>query len=545
MKNTVAYLFRLLLSSLTLVFLADSSIGQGTVEMEFSDSESSAPISARLSFTKSPRKVPRPKKLLNTGEQWLAERNFQLSLPNGEYEFFVQRGPEFKEIRGGFTIESKAKDIVGVEVPRAVDMHAESWYSGDHLSSLPVNVLKRWQAADALDLAISIAKEAANLEEELQADAEDIGLQLTLKSHRVDWQNGSILIHSDSVLQNNATVQNVETELQTTDLSVSMLDSAQAFQRIAQAKNDGDWVELLSPWQRDVPLLLATDQIRAVQILSEGNRPVSDDRIAFSKTNAGKFLEGKVQSTRGKERFPTPIFAPVPVDDEIRYTNARGLGSMTEFLYWQMLEAGFRIAPTAGSHFGSNDSRLGYNRVYVFAEEPPTPTTWMNSIHQGRTTVTNGPLLRTLVNGQPPGSVQASYRGQPISVDIAVSLTVREPVDYLDVIFNGETIYSAKLEDHYKKGEFPPLEIDKSGWLVVRVITGHDKGYRLATTAPFYFEFDNQPRKTRSAVDFFQSWLTRSVESIEKDDTESTILDPYLEQAKRFWSDQRESCTVD
>jgi len=126
-----------------------------------------------------------------------------------------------------------------------------------------------------------------------------------------------------------------------------------------------------------------------------------------------------------------------------------------------------------------------------------------------------------------------------------VSLTVREPVDYLDVIFNGETIYSAKLEDHYKKGEFPPLEIDKSGWLVVRVITGHDKGYRLATTAPFYFEFDNQPRKTRSAVDFFQSWLTRSVESIEKDDTESTILDPYLEQAKRFWSDQRESCTVD
>ena len=52
--------------------------------MEFSDSDSSAPVSARMSFTKSPKKVIRPRKLLQAGEQWLAEEKFPLSLPNGE-----------------------------------------------------------------------------------------------------------------------------------------------------------------------------------------------------------------------------------------------------------------------------------------------------------------------------------------------------------------------------------------------------------------------------------------------------------------------------
>jgi hypothetical protein len=65
-------------------FLPISLFGQGSVEMEFSDSDSSAPVSARMSFTKSPKKVIRPRKLLQAGEQWLAEEKFPLSLPNGE-----------------------------------------------------------------------------------------------------------------------------------------------------------------------------------------------------------------------------------------------------------------------------------------------------------------------------------------------------------------------------------------------------------------------------------------------------------------------------
>ena len=159
--------------------------------------------------------------------------------------------------------------------------------------------------------------------------------------------------------------------------------------------------------------------------------------------------------------------------------------------------------------------------------------------------VTNGPLLRAQVNSLPAGSVHASYRGQPIPIDISVSLTVREPVDYLDVIFNGETIYSAELEDHYKKGEFPPIEIEESGWLVIRVVTAHEKGYRLATTAPFYFVFDDMPRVSRRSIDFFEQWLSVAADDIANKGQALETMKPWIQSAKEYWTSKRNQCTVE
>jgi len=158
--------------------------------------------------------------------------------------------------------------------------------------------------------------------------------------------------------------------------------------------------------------------------------------------------------------------------------------------------------------------------------------------------VTNGPLLRTLINGVPPGAVQAVYDGEPLPLSIAVSLAVREPVDYLDVVFNGETLYSAKLEEHYRKGEFPEITIDKSGWLVIRVITEHEEGYRMATTAPFYYEVDGKPRISRRAVEFFQAWLARSVARIEQDETLASDYRTSIERAQQFWADRLEQANA-
>jgi hypothetical protein len=106
-------------------------------------------------------------------------------------------------------------------------------------------------------------------------------------------------------------------------------------------------------------------------------------------------------------------------------------------------------------------------------------------------------------------------------------------------VFNGTTIYSAKLEDHFQKGEFPPIEITEPGWLVVRVITSHDKGYRLATTAPFYFEFDDQRRINREAVQFFQQWLDAAISDI----SSQQQLEEYgeaIDKARTFWQSKLE-----
>lgn len=523
-------------------------VAQGSIDMEFVDSASGEPILARMMFTKSTRRVTRPKKLLFSDNQWLAEPKFPLSVPNGDFEFIVRRGPEFTEIRGGFTIQPKSKDVVLVEVPRAIDMHAEHWYSGDHLSSLPIGSLSCWQQADAVDLVVSVAppeepqtvaakptkptkpsKSKDGFEEPMVNNSESLGLKLNTRSRLLDWQHGSILLHREPPTAQPAT-----------------LTAAMTFELLDKAKNtEGVIPELVRLWDRDVPILLGNEAIRSVQLLSTFNRPNSDDRLVLASEKGSKTLRGKIQITRGKERIASELFAPIGAEEELKFKDARAVGRLNEFLYWQMLEAGFRLTPTASSDFAVNETHVGYNRVYIYSEEQPTEATWWQAISQGRTVVTNGPLLRASVNAMPPGSVQASYRGQPIPIDIGVSLSVREPVDYLDVIFNGETMYSAKLEDHYKRGEFPPMEIDQSGWLVIRVITAHEKGYRLATTAPFYFEFDGKPRLSRRAVDFFEVWLAKSKAAITADPKELEQMRPWIANAEQFWKLRRVECNVE
>ena len=526
-------------------FFASNCAGQGAVQLEFADKESGEPVSARIFFTKSAKKLTRPRKVLFAGDQWLAEKRFPLTSPSGDFEFTVQRGPEFSEIQGGFTIEPRAKDTVRIDVPRSISMRDEKWYSGDHFSPLPPSELRRWQFADAIDLAVSVETKPVTkpgspktaIESKVRTSKPDdshsaslVGLGLGSVSRLMQWEHGAVLLHSSGPR---------ESESNTKPVSVDML------QWLDDAKNRTDLVaELVRPWSRDVPFLLASDSIRSVQILSSCNRPGGDDRIVMGKEPAKRIL-GKVILTNGKDKTASEVFAPFEQDETVRFKDARGLGKLSEAIYWQMLEAGLNITPTAGSGFDNNDTHVGYNRVYAFSDTTPSATSWWQAIHQGRTFVTNGPLLRASINGMPPGSLQTSYRSQSISLDIAVSLSVRDPVDYLDVVFNGDTIYSAKLEDHYKRGEFPPIEIDRSGWLVIRVVTEHNKGYRYATTAPFYFVFDSKPRISKKAVSFFQRWQKSAEANLAESPDERTKYEPWITRSNTFWESRLRDSNAD
>lgn len=420
-------------------------------------------------------------------------------------------------------------------------MRDEKWYSGDHFSPLPPNELRRWQFADAVDLAVSAESKPATkpgspktaIESKVKTSKSDdsqspnlVGLGLGSVSRFLQWEHGAVLLHGNGQRDGNG---------QREIASNASHDSVDAFQWLDDAKNRTDLVaELVRPWSRDLPLLLASDSIRSVQILSSCNRPGGDDRIVLVKETVKRTL-GKALLANGKDKTTSEIFAPFEQDETVRFKDARGLGKLSEAIYWQMLEAGLRITPTAGSGFDGNDTHVGYNRVYAYCDSAPNDASWWQAIAQGHTFVTNGPLLRASINGLPPGSVLSSFRSQNISLDIAVSLAVRDPVDYLDVVFNGDTIYSAKLEEHYKRGEFPPIEIDKSGWLVIRVVTEHSKGYRYATTAPFYFVFGGRPRVSKKGVSFFQQWQKAAEASLAESADELIKYQPWIDRSNTFW----------
>ena len=519
-----------------------------SIDMEVVDDPSGEGVSARLKFVVGDKRVVRPRNLLVQSEWWLAEPSFSITPKGGEFEFLAQRGHEFSDLRGGFKMEKKTRDVVTVEIPRSTDMHAENWYSGDHHATLELTPLARWQRADAVDFVVGqkqtsgmpdasdaktspptrrpASKSAKNATEALVAstDPNIVGLGLQSESPLLHSRHGPVLLHgwpSKDADSNGASVDNL----------------AMLMERLQSIPPSSTIVpELTSPWTRDVPILLSTQGIRSVQLLSSVNRPLADEPMVFV-TGDPKGVFGRVQITRGKERIGIPVYAPFSKEDRLRFKGGRGVGILAEQLYWTMLESGLRLTPTAGTGFGSGDTYLGYNRTYTHHEEPPDTQRWLQSIVSGRTTITNGPLLRTLINQQTPGSTQTSTVGVPIELDIVVSLSVRDPVDYLDVIFNGETIYSAKLEDHYKRGEFPPLKIEESGWLVVRVVTAHEKGYRYTSTAPFYFEFDSQRRISKKAVQFLMGWLRNAEEAV-RNTKEWDEYAKHVDSATTFWQSQ-------
>jgi len=492
-----------------------------SIEVTFLDKTTGEKIASRVEFTKPFSKAPRPRNALVAGRQLLVEGTAVFTPAPGAYEFMVRRGPEFSEIRSGFEIERNAQDAFDVVVPHKVPMRNEGWYSGDLLSPMAPELLSRWMRADDLDVVVTTLiaeRRKPSGEVPVDFDAKPDGSRRTAKKvdeiepadsgkeklkalnhvqQKSHWfqkpGQGGVLVHR---LEEQALALEPSTSFALLDQFDSQVSS---------------FTELTRPWERDVPLLLATEKIDAIQLLSSHLSP--DTAI--------------------------PLTSTIRNPDSLRFKGKKGLARLSEYIYWQMLEAGFRLPPTAGSGFdGTTPTHLGYNRVYVwFAPNSPRDAgTWWSQLRAGHSMVTNGPLLRATINGQPAGSIHPSYSPQPISLDIELELTVRDPVEYLDVIFNGKAIYQARLEDHAKRGQFPPLSIQESGWLVLRVVTEHEDSYRMATTAPFYFEFDSQPRISKSAVQFFQDWLTDSRSQIEKDASLQASHQVPLANAKEFWN---------
>ena len=107
-----------------------------------------------------------------------------------------------------------------------------------------------------------------------------------------------------------------------------------------------------------------------------------------------------------------------PRDSKL-YPGPLGNGQWSEDIYYHLLNCGVRIAPSAGSASGVLPNPVGYNRVYVHCGSQLDYQTWWEGLRAGRVIVTNGPLIRPLVNGKLPGHVFLRQRGQHRRISIA------------------------------------------------------------------------------------------------------------------------------
>jgi hypothetical protein len=122
-------------------------------------------------------------------------------------------------------------------------------------------------------------------------------------------------------------------------------------------------------------------------------------------------------------------------------------------VWYDVLNTGFRVAPTAGTDYGSVLCLPGRERFYTQVSEPLTYKAWLEGVGRGRTFVTNGPVLEFRIQGKGIGDEVVLGKPGPVLVEARVRFDpARDEVQRLEVIQNG-----ALLRSCYRGG--PPAQI--------------------------------------------------------------------------------------
>ena len=213
-------------------------------------------------------------------------------------------------------------------------------------------------------------------------------------------------------------------------------------------------------------------------------------------------------------------------------------------VWYDVLNAGFRLAPTAGTDYPAGDatrvSLPGRERFYTQVEGPLTPDNWLEGVRRGRTFATNGPMLEFRVNGKSMGAEIALSKPASVEIEGRVQFDpARDEVDRLEVVENGQVVRSvprdggaAEIRCRFQH------TVQDSGWLALRAV-GKKVGERrlflprydfytlpsLAHSAPIYVTRKKAPGRAsqRGGRSSLQTWIARL------DDLKARLSDDRLE----------------
>ncbi len=477
----------------------------GEVEIRAVDGNTGKPIAVRMHLSNQRGRPVKPPKLPFWHDHFVFLGKVVLDLPPGRYTFEMDRGPEYQLRSGHFLVQRGATDNKEVTMHRFVDMKQEGWWSGDlHIHRPPEDVPVLMLAED-LHVAPIItwwndknAWQDKPLPDPLLVQFDNDRFYHLLAGE--DERGGGALLYFNlpKPLQ---LVSNSQREYPS---PVDFLRQAREFENIH--------VDIEKPFWWDMPVWVATGMVDSIGLAN--NHLLRDGMLP--------------NEAWGKPR------------DTMLYPPPLGTGRWSQDIYYKLLECGIRIAPSAGSASGVLANPVGYNRVYVHCGPELTYESWWEGLRAGRVVVTNGPLLRPLVNGQLPGHVFRGTKGQLIELSMQLNLSLRDRVDYLEVIQNDKVVHEVRLEDYRdRKGTLPPVEFTESGWMLVRAVTNNPKTYRFASTGPYYVQFDETPRISRSAAQFFLDWVNERIDKLDLNDAAQRIeVLKYHEQARVYWQDK-------
>ncbi len=544
---------RRLFTMIALCLLLRPAAGRGAdgkLLLTVVDAKTQKPVACRMHLM-GPGK--RPKRIEGApfwSDHFVFPGKITLDLPAGFYTFELERGPEYYNVTGNFTIERTADDSKRVELRRVVDMSGEGWWSGDLYLRRDVRDLELVMLADDLHVAEAVTwwndkndLAGKNFSFQGAAKTPQLGKERLPKERLVKFDEdrayelcaGGFTRGGSEILcfhlpepptLHTAAAKGTVPFLLTQKSGQSPNDEypslAQVLQQIKRndagplphpgplPEGEGElpWVDAAASYSWDLPMLVANGLIDSVEVANShfGRKAMLPD------------------AKLGKPR------------DMNSYAGPFGYARWSQDVYFKLLDCGLRLPPTAGSGSGMSPNPAGYNRVYVHLDSSFDYGQWWKNLKAGQAVVSNGPLLRAKVENELPGHTFQGKEGQELELQIGLTLTTREPISYLEIVQDGQVRQSIRFEDYVKEGRLPPLHFKHSGWFLLRVVGEAPETYRFAMTAPFFVEFGGKPRISRKSAQFFLDWVYERARQIKiADPRQRGEVMEYHRKARDFW----------
>ena len=227
-------------------------------------------------------------------------------------------------------------------------------------------------------------------------------------------------------------------------------------------------------------------------------------------------------AARGTEDVPNWIAGLVDVQ---MLFDTGNIGSYGEALY-PYLNIGLHVPLATGTDWFFRDLAMTCVQTTPNADS----ATWLNALRNGRSYITNGPMLELTVNDQPLGTTLDIAAGETVSVKARA--LVRTAFGALELIVNGDvvsTVESSELEDHFFAELTLKTSPTGSAWIAARVkpfTTNYDEpdtqqsGFNeygkpyFAHTSPIYVRVDGRPIFNRNAAMLLLADITRARNTI-------------------------------
>jgi hypothetical protein len=476
----------------------------GRVRITVTESPAAEPIPCRVHLKNAAGEPQRAGDLPFWRDHFVCPGTVELELPPGGYAYEIERGPEYRTGAGMFRVRAGAVERVTVTLQRLADRAAEGWWSGEMHVHRPIDEMQLLMSAEDLHVALAItwwnnrslwAERPTPENPLMRFDGNRFCHVLAGEDER---EGGALLyFHLPRPLA----------------IAGSSREFPSPIEFVSEARrHPGAWIDVEKPFWWDVPVWLASGQVDSIGI---ANNHMC--RSQMYETEAW----GK---PRDVDRLPPPL----------------GNGFWTQEIYYHILNCGLRIPPSAGSASGVLPNPVGYNRVYAYLGDRFDYDAWWQAVRDGRTFVTNGPLLRVSASSQLPGHVFTAPAGTTHELNISLDLVSRDRIDRVEIIQDGQIVRTVRCDDWSQVDSLGSVQFGESGWFLVRAIADNPRTFRFASTAPYYVEIGPaKHRISRTSAQFFLDWVDERMRRVKLDDAaqREQVLEHHR-RARKFWQDR-------